>query len=362
MADDNSSLAGLYAGAAQLASTGMQMAFNGAESRIGRDFAREMYARQRADSLADIQDARQYYRQMLADEREYNSSSAQVARLKAAGLNPSLAYGGQVTTAAPSGGFSSPTPQPSHPVSFPIAQIASPDFSGAYANFKRVQNESMLTKADVVLKAAQSLVLDQQTAGLMLDNIFKQSTLDDRVNLVSTSLQQANETLKQTTLVNAKYQQEIDAFPLQVEKLKAEIESINADTSLTENRRSKMIAETALTWQKNMTEQINQLGINIENDIKTQHLSQEEYKTQMQDVTYWVDTATSVVDSASGLIDSITGGVGKFFGGLFHRNKAKTVNYDSETRRMDAVTRRNQSLRPSSSSRDGARRRRSNKF
>ena len=339
MANENLD-ATLASGIYGLASTGFQIAANSWESNKSRNFTREMYAQQRADNLADIADARQYYQKMLADERAYNSSAAQIARLKAAGLNPALAYGGQVTTAAPSGGFSSSTPQPAQISQTPFPQIAPPDFAGIAANYKRVQNESMIAKADVVLKAAQSKVLDQQTAGLLLDNLFKQSTLDDRIELVSKSLEQANETIRQTQLVNKTYQNDIDSFPLKIEQLKAEIESIRADTSLTENRRSKLIAETSLAYQKSLTEEIDRIGKGIENDIKSQHLSQEEFKTEMQKVTYWVDTATQCVDSVTGLVDSVTGGVGKFFSGIFNRNRSKTVAYDSETRRMDAVTRR----------------------
>ena len=340
---DQSLASGIYG----LGATSFQINANAAESTKARQFTIDMYDKQRADNLADIADARSYYQNMLADERAYNSSAAQVARLKAAGLNPALAYGGQVTTAAPSGGFTSSTPQPAQISQTPFPQISVPDFAGTYLNSQKVKNESMLAKADVILKAAQSHVLDEQTAGTFLDNLFKSSTLDDRIELVTVSLDQANQNIKQTQLVNKTYQNEIDAFPLKIEQLKADIESIRADTSLTEDKRAKLIAETSLTYQKTLTEEIDRIGKGIENDIKSQHLSQEDYKTEMQKVTYWVDTANQCVDSVTGIIDSVTGGVGKFFSGIFNRNRSKTVAYDSETRRMDAVTHRMNSSEPS---------------
>lgn len=339
---DQSLASGIYG----LGATSFQINANAAESKKARQFTIDMYDKQRADNLADISDARAYYQKMLADERAYNSSAAQIARLKAAGLNPALAYGGQVTTAAPSGGFTSSSPQPAQISQTPFPQISVPDFAGVYLNSQKVKNESMLAKADVILKAAQSHVLDEQTAGTFLDNLFKSSTLDDRIELVTVSLDQANQNIKQTQLVNKTYQNEIDAFPLKIEQMKAEIESIRADTSLTEDKRAKLIAETSLTYQKTLTEEIDRIGKGIENDIKSQHLSQEEYKTEMQKVTYWVDTATQCVDSVTGIIDSVTGGVGRFFSGLFNRKRASVVEYDSETRRMDAVTHRTNKSEP----------------
>lgn len=72
----------LIGAGAELVSQGINAASTGAQNRKSRRFAREMYARQRADALADWQ--------MQAD---YNSPAQQMARLKAAGLNPNLVYG-----------------------------------------------------------------------------------------------------------------------------------------------------------------------------------------------------------------------------------------------------------------------------
>lgn len=52
------------------------------QNQYNRDFAREMYTRQRADALAD----RDF-------ENNYNSPAEQMKRLKAGGLNPNLVYG-----------------------------------------------------------------------------------------------------------------------------------------------------------------------------------------------------------------------------------------------------------------------------
>lgn len=366
MADNNDSVAGLAGIAGQLASTGLQMSFNAAESRKGREFGREMYARQRADALADISDARQYYQQMLADERAYNSSASQVARLKAAGLNPALAYGGQITTAAPSGGFSSATPQPAHVPSSPIAQVSMPDLSGGFQSIfssmtnKRVadsniRNQDLITRADVILKAAQSRVLDSQNAGQMLQNLFMQSTLDERIELVTLEIENAYSSIVNLDLQNASLQNEIDAFPIRMEKVKAEIENIVANTSLTEAQRSESIARTVKAYKESELVAVQTLKTKFEGDIASQHLSQEKYKTEMQKVTYWVDTVTDGIDSVADLVNSVTGGIGKVAGAIFGRKNAETYRQNSENNRK-----RWQSA--PSSSRYNARKRRSNPF
>lgn len=74
-------IAGIAAGS-QLASQGLNAAMTGKMNRKNRNFAREMYGRQRADALADWQ-----------MEADYNSPQAQMRRLKEAGLNPNLVYG-----------------------------------------------------------------------------------------------------------------------------------------------------------------------------------------------------------------------------------------------------------------------------
>lgn len=365
MADDNSMLAGAMGTAAQLASAGMQMSFNAAESEKARDYGREMHALQRRESLADIADARNYYRMMLEDERKYNSSAAQVARLKAAGLNPALAYGGQVTTAAPSGGFSSSTPSPAQTPSSPIAQVGMSDLSGGFQSIfssmtnKRVadsniRNQDLLTRADVILKAAQSRVLDSQNAGQMLSNLFMQSTLDERIELVKLEIESAYSSIKNTDLQNASLQNEIDAFPIRMEKVKAEIENIAADTSLTESQRSESIARTVKAYKDSELSAVQTLKTKIERDIASQHLSQEEYKTAMQKVTYWVDTVTDGIDSVSGLVNSVTGGIGKVAGAILGKQNAVT-------NRMNADTNRKRSQSAPDRSRESARRRRLNR-
>lgn len=98
-------LAGISAGANLLG--GAVNAFSqSATNRSQQRFSREIYARQRADALSDWQ-----------MQNAYNDPSAQMARLKMAGLNPNLVYGnGATTESAPMrsstfGGYSPKAPE-----------------------------------------------------------------------------------------------------------------------------------------------------------------------------------------------------------------------------------------------------------
>lgn len=85
--------------------------FQGATNKKNREFSEKMYNRQRADALADRDFANQY-----------NSPAEQMKRLKAAGLNPNLAYGSLADTKAEDTRQSSPGPSPN--------QAPQVDFSG----------------------------------------------------------------------------------------------------------------------------------------------------------------------------------------------------------------------------------------
>lgn len=68
--------------AGQVVTAGINYASGANQNRRQRKWSEDMYAKQRADALAD-----------WAMQNEYNSPAANMARLKAAGLNPNLVYG-----------------------------------------------------------------------------------------------------------------------------------------------------------------------------------------------------------------------------------------------------------------------------
>lgn len=112
-----------------LLTTGANAMMNAANNRQQRAFAREMYRVQRTDSLSDWN-----------MQNFYNSPAQQMARLKAAGLNPNLVYGNGATATSPSMPRSSSGSTPStNPT-----RVDSPNFMGVY--------DLQLRKADMDMK------------------------------------------------------------------------------------------------------------------------------------------------------------------------------------------------------------------
>lgn len=74
--------AGLISGSSNILGVGMDALIQSGQNKEARRYSTYMYDRQRADALADWN-----------MQNEYNSPQAQMARLKAAGLNPMLVYG-----------------------------------------------------------------------------------------------------------------------------------------------------------------------------------------------------------------------------------------------------------------------------
>lgn len=119
----------------------------GVQNKKNRDFAREQYATQRKDALADT-----------AFQNEYNSPAATMERLKSAGLNPNLVYGqGATTVSAPVRSSSAPSSQGQAPqIDVGKALTITPELEGM-----RLQNENLkatneLIKAQTAKEMAQT--------------------------------------------------------------------------------------------------------------------------------------------------------------------------------------------------------------
>lgn len=96
---------GIAAAAAPYVASGVNYASAGKTNKKSRKFAENMYWTERNNALED-----------WTRNNEYNSPSAQMARFKAAGLNPAMIYGhGAVGNAGPVANVSGPTPNTSAP-------------------------------------------------------------------------------------------------------------------------------------------------------------------------------------------------------------------------------------------------------
>lgn len=116
-------------------------------NQAARDYADHAYYRERADALAD----RQHF-------EDYNSPAAQVARMKAGGLNPALMYGqGTVGQTEMPGGA-----RATGPSSQPASQIDASGFQKAMEGFMTIlyqqqQTDNLRAQAELAQKQALNI-------------------------------------------------------------------------------------------------------------------------------------------------------------------------------------------------------------
>lgn len=144
----------IMAGASLVGGAANQLS-QGSMNRRSRRFSSQQYNRERSDNL-------EFWRM----QNSYNSPTAQVSRLKSAGLNPALMYGGSASGASGmAGSLSAPSAQsPDFKSSNPGDSIAGAglafmnamydlDIKQAQANNLKAQNNVILQ--DAALRAAQ---------------------------------------------------------------------------------------------------------------------------------------------------------------------------------------------------------------
>ena len=138
---------------------------NAQQNQMNRDF-----------SEAEAQKARDFTLSMYNKENAYNTPAAQVARYKAAGLNPALAMGNISAGTASSGGTSQASAPGSTPMSAPQYQAPQLDTSGlqnAFQNLMTPINESLLASANHSKINSEIGNLGLIGEGISLDNAYK---------------------------------------------------------------------------------------------------------------------------------------------------------------------------------------------
>lgn len=181
-------------------------AVTGAQNRKSRQFAREMYSQQRLDNVA-----------FWNLQNEYNTPLNQMARLKAAGLNPNLVYGQSAGGAAgQAGSLSAPSAMGAQfrPSSIGSAIGRAGELMGTYLDFEikreqannlRAQNQESLERA--ALAAAQRANVEQGTKrsvfDLELDQELRSVSVDARRENLRQIKAQIASTMTQTEAVAA---------------------------------------------------------------------------------------------------------------------------------------------------------------
>lgn len=226
-----------------------------------RDFSREMYERQRQDALTD-----------RAFENEYNSPANQMKRLKEAGLNPNLVYGGSSTAPASVSTRSSSAQGAT-------AQAPRIDFSGVAAMLgdiiqmnKDVAQTNLLREKLNTEKEIQDLTAartgtEYQNASLRQEQVrqaqtqtyITQGTVDEQLAMVRARLKQ---TEANTT------------FTLSQNERAEALKSQSIAESIQRILRMRMQNATSLLEQKKLAAQIDEIGQNIAIKTMDERLSQ----------------------------------------------------------------------------------------
>jgi hypothetical protein len=153
-------------------SAGGTAAATGAQNRKSRAFSREMYQQQKADNI-----------QFWNMQNEYNSPTAQMARLKGAGLNPNMLYD-KTGAVIPAQNINTPDVQ--------SAQFRTPDFGSVgsglvqgyfdtkikQAQYDNLKVANTVSQQEAILKAAQAAGEVKRTEGQGISNTLASSNLD----------------------------------------------------------------------------------------------------------------------------------------------------------------------------------------
>jgi len=217
-------LAAAIPAAASLIGTGMDAIFTGRMNRKSRNFSREMYQRQYDDNL-----------RLWHMQNEYNSPEQQMQRLKAAGLNPHLIYGGSSGGAA---GQASSLDAPSAM----SARFDKPDTSGLSRAGDSIMNYFAI-----------------QTQAAQLDNLEAQRKVLEQDALLRSA--QTASTLQGTerSIFDLGLESELRDYSLEARKLA--VEGLKQTMSLNTNRDAREAAANASNIKEaaermlNLTEQ-----------------------------------------------------------------------------------------------------------
>lgn len=219
----------LVAGGIAAAANGGNMYAQAKTNKKSREFAKEMYDLQRGDNISDwnLQNA-------------YNHPAAQMERLKAAGLNPALMYGGGPGNMS-AGSVSSATPKVSYatPPQLDLGAIQNSGMNMLQA--ARFERENDLVKADIELKRNQSIKTLTEAEAVAIDNKTRDEINNRRSTLMhyQAEAQYENANLTFTRNEAAKIMMEpnrknaladlalkeakLNLTPLQAEKLRTDI-------------------------------------------------------------------------------------------------------------------------------------------
>lgn len=292
-------------------SSGFNAGMQGKTNRKTRIENRKMYEWQRRDALADWN-----------MQNEYNDPSAQMARLRKAGLNPNLVYGngadvtsGQVRNVSP--GSWNPTAPQIDPGVIPNAVMGFYDIQMREAQIENMKTNNQVMQADAASKVAgiiatmatvdktkaetlmtefdllmknqmQDLTLDQASANLAQTRANTKSVLDEnerRAAMQAPNLKIAAETILKMRLERAKTAEE-------TKEIQHRITNLSKDEILKQldiNLKRMGIQPGDPAWMRAATQIVNQVDLPaIKDKIQSWKPGENSYKDKMNRINRWL--------------------------------------------------------------------------
>lgn len=259
----------------------------------------------------EAQKARDYNTMMWNENNRYNDPSAQVERLRKAGINPAFALG-QVAS-----GMVSSQPNSGSPASANgNAQMSALQFGSAFAQQQELVNQKLLAQADIRFR-------DAQTEGQVIDNETKRAENLARINSLINDAKNKGEEYEYNRIKNKYADQQ---FSSDYRRTQSEIASIDAQTRLTvadavirelqgarlpdyqklelaeiASRIAENVSIQGLNKERAKTEVENRLesvarqhGIRLDNDVKSRTADAIVAKAWIENISNGLSTATGV--------------------------------------------------------------------
>lgn len=201
-------------------SSGLNLAAQARINAMNRDAAREAYNRER---------------EAIREQNVYNSPSMQVARMKAAGLSPSLAYGANGELVGNQSEIPSyqPIPAESTEIGGSLGNMAV-DIARYGLEWREQENRDKLAVVDQALKSASAFQAWMRGRSDQLQNDYFVATWDLRVE----SLESLNEKNWQDILES---RSRVSVNDEEKKRIREDVKRIQAVTSLTEQQKEEII-------------------------------------------------------------------------------------------------------------------------
>lgn len=245
-------------GGTQLAGTALNALFNHFTNRQSQKWSERFYDRQYRDNIA-------FWRM----QNEYNDPSARMARLKAAGINPAILYGG---SAGNVGGQASPIKTPD----IQGAQFRAPDLSSLASlgrnaidtyfdtEIKQAQLDNFRAQNTVLLEEANLKAVQARSTGVTADRGLFDLGLEQDLRQTSADYRRENlRRLKQSIGIDLR---------------RDERESLRLDNTLLESAERIATMRLERTHTKRKMAQLKQNIENLKKDARLKQLSINLYK------------------------------------------------------------------------------------